>query len=89
MYLFKVTKGALAKDFEMCSKLTIKTPEQRPDGFLVSLLLTLNIFHTFFYVSVIDFEQLNAYWVEIHKSSTKKNVAIFFCLFSLFWQGHE
>ena len=29
---------------EICSKLTIKTPERR----LVSLLLTLNIFHTLF-----------------------------------------
>ena len=30
---------------EICSKLTIKTPEQRQRLILVSLLLTLNIFH--------------------------------------------
>ena len=27
---------------------------------LVSLLLTLNIFHTLFYVSIVNFEQVNA-----------------------------
>ena len=30
---------------EICSKLTIKTPEQRQRLILVSFLLTLNIFH--------------------------------------------
>ena len=30
---------------------------------LVSLLLTLNIFHTFSSVSNVDFEQENVYWV--------------------------
>ena len=29
---------------------------------LVFLLLTLNIFHTFFSVSIVDFEQVNATW---------------------------
>ena len=27
------------------------------------LLLTLNIFHTFFNVAIVDFEQVNASWV--------------------------
>ena len=31
--------------------------------FLVFLLLTMNIFHTFFSVSVVDFEQVNVSWV--------------------------
>ena len=30
------------------------------DTVLVSLLLTLNIFHTLFYVSIVNFEQVNA-----------------------------
>ena len=29
---------------------------------LVFLLLTLNIFHTFFYVSIVDIEQVNVSW---------------------------
>ena len=32
---------------------------------LVFLLLTLNIFHTFFSVFIIDFEQVNVNWVII------------------------
>ena len=46
--------------WEICSKLTIKTPERRH---LVSLLLTLNIFDTFLYnVCIVDFEQVNVFW---------------------------
>ena len=32
------------------------------DTVLVSLLLTLKIFHTLFYVSIVNFEQVNASW---------------------------
>ena len=48
IYLFKVSKRNAKKRWEMCCKLTIKTPENFNDDFLVSLRLTLNIFHTFF-----------------------------------------
>ena len=44
IYFFKVNKRNTSKRCEICPKLTIKTPERR----LVSLLLTLNILHTFF-----------------------------------------
>ena len=40
---------------EICSNLTIKAT----DFVLVSLMLTLDIFHTFFSASIVDFEQLN------------------------------
>ena len=40
---------------EMCSKLIKK----HQNVGLVCLLLTLNIFHTFFSVSIVDFEQVN------------------------------
>ena len=30
---------------------------------LVSLLLTLSLFHAFFSVSTVDFEQLNVFWI--------------------------
>ena len=36
---------------------------QRIDVVLVFLLLTLKIFHTFFSVSIVDFEQVNVSWV--------------------------
>ena len=42
-----------------CSKSAIKTPERRHDVVLVFLLLTLNIFQTFFQCSIVDFEQVN------------------------------
>ena len=33
------------------------------DVFLVFLLVTLNIFHTFSSISIVDFEQVNVSWV--------------------------
>ena len=44
IYLLKVNKRNTRARCEICSKLTIKMPER----VLVSLLLTLNIFHTLF-----------------------------------------
>ena len=41
------------------SKLTIKLQNDATDGGLVFLLLTLNIFHTFSSLSIVDFDQLN------------------------------
>ena len=41
-----------------CSKLTIEIPDIVSDVILVSLLLALNVFHTFSCVSVVEFEQL-------------------------------
>ena len=48
------------KVYEICSKLTIKKPERRSWNLLVPLLLALNIFHTVFCVSIVEFEQVNA-----------------------------
>ena len=48
IYLFNVDKRRTRKRVEICSKLTIKTPEQRHYVVLVFLLLTLNIIQTFF-----------------------------------------
>ena len=50
-YMFKINNGNTITRFEICSKLTKKTPERQNDAngvVLVSLLLTLNIFHTLF-----------------------------------------
>ena len=45
IYLLKVNNRNIRTWCEICSKLTIKTPE-RHHVVLLSLLLTLNIFHT-------------------------------------------
>ena len=54
----KSTIEALEKGAEICSKLAIKTQRRHS----LSILLTLNIFHTFSSVSIVDFEQVNASW---------------------------
>ena len=46
---------------EIDTTLTKKTSE-RNHAALVSLLLTLNIFHTFSSVSNVEFEKVNVYW---------------------------
>ena len=74
-YMFKVNIRNTRASCEICSKLAIKTLERRQwrhsGVFIVNfnsehifhlnlfLLSTLNIFHTFFSVSYVDFEQVN------------------------------
>ena len=48
IYLLKVNNKKTRARCEICSKLTIKIPEQATGVVLVSLFLTLNIFHTLF-----------------------------------------
>ena len=57
--MFKVNNRNTRKSCEICSKLTIKTPERRRSGVF---MLTLNIIHTFFSVSIVDFKQVNVNW---------------------------
>ena len=45
IYLFEVNNGSIRTMCEICSELTIKTPERRHDVVLMPLLLTLNISH--------------------------------------------
>ena len=57
-YKFKVNNRKTRTRCAMCLKLAIKTPVV-----LISLLLALNIFHTLFTpISVVNFEQVNAFW---------------------------
>ena len=50
IYLFKVNRRNWRKRCELYSKLTVNTPERHViDVAWVSWLITLNIFHTFFY----------------------------------------
>ena len=48
IYLHKFSNRNTRKRGEICSKLTIKTPERRQYVVLLFLLLTSNIFQTFF-----------------------------------------
>ena len=56
-------KFGQTQQMNACSKTTIETLEKgvndETNVFLVSLLLTLNIFHIFFSVSIVSFEQAN------------------------------
>ena len=57
-YMLKVKNGNTRKKYKIQSKLTI-TPPEHVINFVLSLLLTLKIFYTFFNISIIDFEQVN------------------------------
>ena len=48
IYLLKVNNRNTRTRCEICSKLTLKTPERRQWRSLVPLLLIFNIFHTLF-----------------------------------------
>ena len=48
IYWFKVNHMNTRERFEICSKLTIKYQDKVIEAIFVFLLLTVNIFHTFF-----------------------------------------
>ena len=52
---------------EIYSKLTVNTKNDVNDVILVSLSLTLNRFHMFSSVFIVDFEHVNIDWVLINK----------------------
>ena len=69
IYLLKVYNRNTKTRCEICSNLTVKTPERRQNDVigvvLVSFLLTLNIFQTLSSVSIVDFEHV-IFWVYRH-----------------------
>ena len=77
-------RNSISQQTFFCSKLTIQTlgkcveyvQVNVNDLILVSFLLSLNIFHTFFSVSVADFELVNVYWVkrQIHRKYVCINI---------------
>ena len=72
--LFKVNNKNSRKRYEICSKLTIKTPERRQwrrSGVYIVKLWTY--FTPFFSVSIVNFEQANVSWVvPIHKKNDRQ-----------------
>ena len=58
-----ITCSKLTTRCEICSKLTKRHQNDAIGVALVSLLLTLNIFHTLFSsIFIVNFEQVNASW---------------------------
>ena len=43
---------------------------------MVPLLLTLNIFYSFLINSIVDFEQVNVFWVGLQSLVTSNNICI-------------
>ena len=65
IYLLKISNRNIRRKCEICSNLTIKIPKNVIALVLVSLLLTLKIFHTFFYCFYCWIEQVNVCWVNV------------------------
>ena len=59
IYLFNVNERNTRKRCEICSTLTIKSPERRCSG---DFIVTLNNFTPFSSVSIVEFEQVNISW---------------------------
>ena len=66
IYLFKINNRNTRKRCGICLKLTIKHQNDVNDVILVFLSIILGIFHTFFSVSIVDFEQVNVSWAMIN-----------------------
>ena len=63
-FMFKVNNKSSRIRCEICSKLATKTPERRHWCRSGVFIVILNIFQTlFFYVFIVNFEQVNAGWV--------------------------
>ena len=62
IYLLKTNNKNIKIRCEICSKLTIRHKNNANGVILVSLLLTMNIFHTRFGVSIVNFEHVIAGW---------------------------
>ena len=62
-FMFKVSNRNTVTRYEMCSKLTIKTPERRQwRGSGVFIVNFEHISHLVLVVSIVNFEQVNAGW---------------------------
>ena len=71
-YMFKVNNRNSRTRCEICSKLTITTV-------LVFLILTLNIFHSLFCVSIVKFGQANAGWVIFYRGIGRQTQSAITC----------
>ena len=72
IYLIKVNNRNTRIRCEICSSLTIKIPEWRHWR---RSLLTLNIFTPCYSVSIVNFEHVNAAWVESYLGPTQASIS--------------
>ena len=83
IYLRKVNNKSTRARCEICSKLTIKTPEWRQCGYgdvvLVSFMLTLNKFYTLFWCFCCELWHLIAGWTINSINARSINHKISFC----------
>ena len=66
IYLFLVNNSNTRKRCEICSKLTIKSPQRRSTVFIVNFEHISHLFTPFSSVSTVGFEQVNVCWVPIN-----------------------
>ena len=63
-YMFKVNNRNTRTRCEICSKLTIKTPERRHWHHSVVFIVNFELnFPPYSSVSILNFEHVNAYWI--------------------------
>ena len=67
--MFKVNNKNTGKRFEICSNITIKTPEQRRLCYNCCLWTYFILFSS---VSTFDFEQVNDSWESIKHNAEKQ-----------------
>ena len=75
IFLFIVNNRNTRKRCEICSKLTIKTPQRRSTVFIVNFE-HISYLHLFSSVSTVGFEQVNVCWVPPYQFI---NVDITYC----------
>ena len=76
IYLFIVNNSNTRKRYEICSKLTIKSPQRRSTVFFVNFEHISYHFILFSSVSTVGFEQVNVYRVPPYQFI---NVEITYC----------
>ena len=76
IYLFRVNNSNTRKRCEICSKLTIKSPQRRSTVFIVNFEHVSHLFTPFSSVSTVGFEQVNICWVPPYQFM---NVEINYC----------
>ena len=79
IYLFKIGNRNTRKRCEICSWYDVV---DIVDLVLMFLILTLNIFHTFSSISIVDFEQVNVSWFK--SSKLTHSVSTMLSYFSIF-----
>ena len=71
IYLFKVNNKKIREMCEICSKLTIETPERYQWQWSGVFIVYFEHISHLFCASIVDFEQINVTWAELFEISVK------------------